>query len=383
MLQNDQGFSLIELIVVMGMFVIVIALTGNAFDLVVSKTAQQSKVAESNIEGVLGLEIMRKDIASAGFGLPWSFSKDFSYGEAADTETLAKVYNDNGTPTKIPRAICSGNDLPNGDDMSLLIDGSDYLVVKATTVGLSRPAQLWTYMSYAGLTKPSPVLPHIWPKENLADGDKVIVVRVGLATAFTKMLMVGDDENEFYTQFNKTTGLGAEFEPTEQNISHYIYGVDEGDTLRMPFNRADYYVRRPSDENIPARCAPNTGVLYKATVNHGDGKLTELPLLDCVADMQVVYLLESASDGTIAETDASGVSGLSNEDIRQQLKAVKVFILTHEGGKDRYFTYPSDKIAVGGAGTGREYTLSSENKNYRWKVYFMTVKPENINVATQ
>ncbi len=33
----------------------------------------------------------------------------------------------------------------------------------------------------------------------------------------------------------------------------------------------------------------DTGILYKGTVNHADGLLTELPLLDCVADMQVIF----------------------------------------------------------------------------------------------
>lgn len=376
MLKNQDGFSLVEMIVVMAIFVIVIAITGEAFNLVVKQASQQSKTAESNIEGVLGLEMMRKDIASAGFGLPWSFSGTINYEEANDSmTTMAKFYNDK--PNNVPRAICGGKitSPPTG-----YIQDSDYLVIKASSIGSSQAAQRWTYMNYTGVTKPDTVTPYIWPKENLADGDRVIVIRVGLTSVFSKELVVSG--GSFFTQYNKD-GLPLGFQPTESKIAHYIYGVNSSTDLRMPFNRADYYVRIPGSADLPTRCAPNTGVLYKATVNHGDGGLNELPLLDCVADMQVVYLLDTTSNGTMFETGS--LDGLSAQEIREQLKAVKVFILTHEGGKDRYYTYPNTTIAVGPPGTGENFNLSTivDYKHYRWKVYFLTVKPENVNIATQ
>jgi len=67
------------------------------------------------------------------------------------------------------------------------------------------------------------------------------------------------------------------------------------------------------------------------------------------------------------------------------LKAVKVFVLTHEGGRDRHYSYPNSTIAVGPSGIGRNFNLTSiaDYTNYRWKVYFLTAKPENLNIATQ
>ncbi|MDD2319562.1 MAG: PilW family protein [Geobacteraceae bacterium] len=376
MLRNKSGFSLVELIVVMAIFVIVIAITGEAFQQVVKQASQQSKTAESNIEGVLGLEIMRKDIASAGFGLPWSFSGTINYNEAVGA--IAAGYND--APTNVPRAICGGSvgDTPPTG----YVAQSDYLVIKASNIGMSEAAQRWTYMDYTGVTKPPTVKPYTWPKENLENGNRVTVIRVGLTSVFTKELVVVG--GSFFTQYNND-GLPDGFQPTESRIAHYIYGVDPSVDLRMPFNRADYFVQDPGAAERPARCAPNTGVLYKATVSHADGTLTTLPLLDCVADMQVVYLLDTTSNGTMTEID--DISDLSPQQIREQLKAVKVYILTHEGGKDRYYSYPNATIDVGPAGSGRNFNLSTgigaEYKQYRWKVYFMTVKPENVNIATQ
>ena len=71
MQKNNNGFTLVELIVVIGIFVVVIAITGKGLNAVLKHVSLQSKIAEGNIEGVLGLEMMRRDISSAGFGLPW------------------------------------------------------------------------------------------------------------------------------------------------------------------------------------------------------------------------------------------------------------------------------------------------------------------------
>jgi hypothetical protein len=172
----------------------------------------------------------------------------------------------------------------------------------------------------------------------------------------------------------------------------------------MPFNRADYYVRIPANTEtvkIPNRCAPNTGILFKTLVSQADGTLAanELPLLDCVADMQVVYSLYSPLNGVVTDTDTlidtTTLLPLTAADIRTQLKSIQVYVLTHEMGKDTSFVYPNQYIAVGpsadgiNTGSGRKFDLStltpglSDWQNYRWKVYRMLVNPTNINISTE
>ena len=96
----------------------------------------------------------------------------------------------------------------------------------------------------------------------------------------------------FYTPFNDT---GTAFVPAEPYSANIIYGIDNVQPVR-PFNRADYYIDNAS---VPQHCAPNTGVLVKAVVAHDAAGTTPtlLPLLDCVADMQVVYGLDNNADG--------------------------------------------------------------------------------------
>jgi hypothetical protein len=390
---NNLGFSLAELIVVMAMFVVIIAVTGDTFNRIMSHSSVQSKSAASNIEGIVSLEMMRKDLASTGFGLPWSFDVPITYREvnpgAGAREAIAAGYN--GTPdtenqTTVPAALSGGNNITLGDSTKLM-EGSDYLVIRATSIGSSAAAQRWSFMNYTSMSKPPTVSPQSWTKDNLADSDWVVVLKIGLSSSFSKELVT--DSGSFTTQYNNLSG----YEPDESKITNYIYGVSDGSEPRMPFNRADYYVRipTPTDTNrLPQRCAPNTGILYKALVDQSNGTVSspgsELPLLDCVADMQVVYVLDSSSNGQTTETDS--LAGLSAKDIRDQLKSIQVYILTHEGGKDSFYTYPNNKIAVGPSsdgltsGVGRSFDLSTAIgpgwERYRWKIFRFSVNPTNL-----
>lgn len=375
-MQNTKGFTLIEMIVVMAIFVTVLAVAGRAFNVVLQNATIQSKTAETSIEGVLGLEMMRKDVACAGFGLPWSFEgvSSINYDEVVAAEVIASQFN--STPN-IPLAVAAGNNLAPGD-RNLLLDGTDYLVIRASNIGLSEAAQRWTYMYFSGTVKPDPVPAVVWPKNNLNPDDRVIVLRTDTTEGFTKEMLIRN--GGFSTTFSSLSS----FEPTEPSVIHYIFGVDDGD-LRMPFNRADYFVRFPGAANMPDRCAPNTGTLFKATVNHVGGRLRTMPLLDCVADLQIVYQLESTDSGSMTSTDV--LTGLTPQDIREQLKSMEVYILTHEGGRDRNVNYPNQNIQVGPAGIGRDYnlqtTIGDAYRDYRWMVYQISVKFSNLAPSLQ
>ncbi|MBI1811031.1 MAG: hypothetical protein HYR78_03715 [Nitrospirae bacterium] len=166
----------------------------------------------------------------------------------------------------------------------------------------------------------------------------------------------------------------------------------------MPFNRTDYYVRRPAGNAMPSQCAQNTGVLYKATVNHGDGNLTEFPLVDCVADFQVVFRLDMDEDGTIgtsANADGSTVSSSEGANVatvqatladaallRQRLKEIRIYIIAHEGQLDATYTSASTITMddIGGIGAFKVFDFAALgiSRNYRWKLYTLVVTPTNL-----
>jgi hypothetical protein len=200
-------------------------------------------------------------------------------------------------------------------------------------------------------------------------------------TGFNKELIM--DGANFYTTYS-TSAFPAAYSPTASTTRFVIYGVDPDTNLRMPFNRADYYISRPT--TISQVCAPNTGILYKATVNQSNGALNADPLIDCVADMQVIYRLDTNNDGTI-DSGVDSISGLTAQQIREQVREVRVYILSHEGQSDKAFRYqptPTNPhlVTVGEFGLGRTFNLSSMIgtgwENYRWKVSTLVVKPRNL-----
>jgi len=393
MLKNTYGFSLLELIVVMAIFVVVIGITGDAFNKLLSQSHIQGRSAQGQIAGIAGLEMLRRDLMYAGYGIPWSFQNSIIYQEAAVSAadsviaaSLASDYND--SPGNAPRGIVSGNSLP----VTKTVNGSDYLVVKSALVANNSTVQKWTYINY---TSPVKTGPHIWANnaDNLSSTDKVLVIYPTYDSAgnFDRQLIMSS--GNFSTTFNISAGSDFmnNFRPGAAYDTYYVYGIDPA-TVRMPFNRADYFIEKT---NVPQRCAPNTGVLYKGIISQTNGSIppqNKLPLLDCVADMQVVYDFGSGSTDDLnalpGVTPPAGVATV--KDIRQNVRGIKVYILTHEGGKDRSYTYPknppNNTIKVGEVGVGRDFPLGDavigtpDWQNYRWKVYVLSVEPKNLSL---
>ena len=394
--KKEAGFSLVELMITMVVFVFFIVAASQVFTGLLTQFKQQSKLAETNIEGIVGLEMLRQDVEHAGYGLPW-------YGLIAYSESATNPYGFNdSTTTAAPRAMLSENSATFTGPNSIF-DGSDYLVIKAVNVGRNDACNKWTNLKAAPFT--SPFNPREWTPaltppqgEDLAPTDRVIVLRPGSTDANGRTLVVDTSSSSFSTTFSSITS--SPWPPTDLTETRIVYGIkpigSPASNPRMPFNRADYVVRRFDSvgTNItPGRCAPNTGVLEKAVVNHGDGAFSYLPLLDCVADMQVIYALDNNEDGDFedgAGTPADGYSDdittapltLTAQQIRTRVKQVRVYILAHEGQRDVNHTYPTNPLTVGEFGLGRSFNFVTAGitnwQNYRWKIYTIVLKPTNL-----
>ncbi len=387
--KREEGFSLIELLIAMTVFVLIIAASSSIFTGLLNQFKQQSKIAETSVEGIIGLEMLRRDLEHAGYGLPWVIPAGVTYQEAISG------FNDSPNP---PRAIVSGND--SGLNLSATAGGSDYLAIKSVNVARNDACERWTI-----LKSTTPHNPRIWTNalgqpslENLDNGDgsanpQVIVLALGSTTTAQRELIANGAT--FFTTYTSVTA--SPWQSTDPFETHIVYGVDQNPNLRMPFNRADYFIEVEPNEDVPDRCAPNTGVLVKATVNHdATGSLTNLPLFDCVADFQVIYGFDIDGDGqagTNSNADGSLISSsegatiatvqntlLNAADLRNQLREIRVYILAHEGQRDRNYTFPNNTITVGEFGLGRVFDLSASPnfQNYRWRLYTLIVKPNNL-----
>jgi Tfp pilus assembly protein PilW len=141
MIKREDGFTLLELMITMIMFIIVIASVSSIFLGLVNQFKQQSKIAETSLEGLTGLEILRQDLEQTGYGLPQNVT-GIADGDGdgnlwdelpnyLEATGAASAYND--APQNAPRAIFSGNNIG--------FNNSDYLVIKSTMSQEMMPAR--------------------------------------------------------------------------------------------------------------------------------------------------------------------------------------------------------------------------------------------------
>ncbi len=361
MIRQKSGFTLPELMITLLMTGMILAAASSAFIGLLGQSRTQGKIAESN-ESMIGLDILRRDIENAGYGLAWDNLPNYS-------ESGANIFLLNDAPAGTPRAILTQDNVGSYSAPNDIFNGSDYLVIKAVNVARNDTCEKWTYVRQGNVVR-------VWTpaNENLANGDRVIVLSP--RDKDTRPLVTNGAT--FYTTFNNNLADSA-FTPLDENDTFTVYGISgAGSVPQRPFNRADYFIALPTaPETLPSRCAPNTGILYKATMNHdAPGTLDPQALLDCVADMQVIFGLDTAGNGAVSSY-SNNIAGLTAQQIRTQVKEVRVYILTHEGERDRTFTYPSNAITVGEFGLGHTVNLGT-NMNYRWKVYRLIEKPFNL-----
>jgi len=415
-LKSNNGFSLLEVIIALGLFVVVLAITSKTMNTIMTQGFKVEHSEESNIEGVIGLEMLRHDIAQAGFGLFTDDSSIPAYVEA--TSAPASTYND---ASNVPRAVVAGDNLN-----SPVLQGTDYLALKATTLGeastlgRAHASQLWTYVTDDGIPKQ-------WNGGHVfADNtDRVIVLdqaydkSVGLVVR--KLVMQSSDNYAVAYNSGGSSYFRGMDDATYENIftpatnkRFYLYGITTAAAgkfgLSAPFNRTDYYVQRivGGEGGVPASCSPATGVLYKGVMPHAaaGGSLIakRIPVMDCVANMQVVLgwnmqvspersnaidVLSNA-DGTATATAANGSnpSGLTvaaimanPAEVRTRLRQVKVYILAQDGQVDRNFTNTNTALPMGdeGALVGIVDLTQANMLHYRWKLYRVVVRPRNLN----
>lgn len=389
MIRKQAGFTLVELMITMVIFLFAIAAASTMFTGLLTQFKQQSKIAESNIEGMIGLEIFRYDLEQAGYGLPWFVYDGANNVEDAWTdlvnynEATADTYNDgapasaNPVPANVvraPRAIVIGDDTE--------LNGSDRIVIKATNIGVNDAAPKWTYIANRGAAnylRDWSTITH----EKFASTDRVIVIKPEFGTRQRFLVTTGG--GVFFTQMSDLPSFGAggtntSFEPvTDTFNAHIAYGINNGSAPRVPFNRADYYVPAVP-ASLPTRCEPSTSVLYKAVLNYADGNVINYPLVDCVLDMQVVVRLDTGA--------ATNVDGMTAENIRGRVREIRIYIVVQEGQRDLTYNFttidpiacpgPGQRLCINDPDLGLVKNIQITNLNYRWKLYTLAITPFNL-----
>ena len=363
---DRKGFSLIEVMVAIAILGFIMAMNSQLLERMVLGQRKQVVVVTNQFESSLGLEMLRSDVSNAGFGLADEFSSTPSnYSEAGASP--ASTFNN--TPG-VPMAIQHSNNVA----VSGYIQNSDYLIIRSPAVGMQSASGKWSNITSTTV--------HFWNDINLdlTTSDYMIIIKPRTqAGGNSKLIVSGGVYAIKYP--GQGVDVDANFRPNASEGERFLaFGM--GTTLpTMPFNRADYYVGIPASAN--PNCAPNTGVLYKEVI--GDAKY---PLIDCVANMQVVFRLDTNMDG-IPDQTVNSISGLSAYDIKLQVKEVSIYILAHEGMKDSSFksdiSNPTAYLVGPTAALGTTVNLAGLDtssadawKQYRWNTYKLVIKPKSF-----
>jgi len=389
--QEESGFSLVELLIYMGLLGILMTMVFSSFTPVMRSSSRQSRIAETKIETAVGLDILQGDLDHAGFGLPWTFPK----GGATPSPYLE------------PAAPAAMNDFPNipravlSEDVSAKsLNGSDYLSIKALNVATNDASQKWGVLGRNAARDPA--VQTLSNSAAFIGTDRVIVIRPQASLSEPRQLVLDGSSYVARPTSLDLTPYAPPPTPFDPNGEKYlVYGIDDKTDPRRPFNRTDYYINAAG---VTGHCAPGTGTLVKATLNHADNNFTIMPIVDCVADFQVVYYLDTdGNGGWDTRANASGLASLTAKQIREQVKAIRCYLLTHEGGVDPTYTHPNpnknvgeiDQVVVNALPTkdpdstaggvllaGRAFALNTNIgatwANYRWKVYSIAVSPKNF-----
>lgn len=366
---NSKGMTLIELLIALVVVVVVLAAAFLSFSRLFQGFKSQTKVSETHISSLIGFELLRKDIEMAGFGVPYNCT-GITFSEAASSPE--STYNENGTEV---HPFTVGNNAGSGS--------SDYLVVRSAFNPEDEETLKWAYFIANGSAI----------NNNTSSPCNAITLQQGGSGNFSEHtnVVVEDGESDLRNIMKRGTGADSwKFyiksgtldkcpdNAPDENRFYLVYGLDKDtDTspnVRMPFNRVDYFIAKPSSGSMPTKCESTSYELYRAQLRHSDGKLNKQPILDCVKDFQVAFYVVDNSSSTWQEAPP-----YSAADQKHKIKEVRLFILYQEGQKER--TQVSNATLTLGdndTGTLSSFSPTGDEVYYHWRVKEISVKPMNL-----
>lgn len=236
--QSNTGMTLIEILIT---FVIVLVVLAAAYSLFKNITIKHKTIiskSSSQLQTNISLELLRKDIELAGFGLPW-----YLEGTLNSTNEPSKFFGSFDADPYYPRGIILGN----GEG----VNNSDVLIIKSSIANIDKKtSRKFGVLFYDGS----------WKVEQL--GGKTF-------TSQDRCVVISPTTHAAYTyNTNYCTPCNSVPSDLTTSLSRYsvylLFGITDN-SCSFPYNRVDYFLKKPSDPNdFPERCNNATYIFLQS-----------------------------------------------------------------------------------------------------------------------
>ena len=346
---KSRGFSLVELLIFIGIFSILGAMTVRVFNVTIHGVKNESFTSQSRIDNVTGIQLLRMDLELAGFGI------------ALDNGVDPVVSWDATNNILVIRSTAN-----NSNDKSLGWVVFDCTAGAALSASVAHDARQYTNNAHPSYT------PHMV----LLDADKNFVnhSRFGTGTCPANSTYLGFPVDPLplgglYTAPPSTTNDGCSSASGTRQFCHSVtYSLSATQTL--------------------TNCAPGTRNLLR----------NNMPVLSCVADFEVSFdrdlnqndILENNEFGLASLTTPAGTAPTDKptanavERIPFHLKNINVNIAQQVGRMDTGHNMTVNTASLFANGwliDGVTYNppgaanLNPVRSNYRWKFFRVNGKP--------
>ncbi len=321
---NKKGFTITELLVTLFIIGIVLSAAYITYIRLLKGFKSEKEKIASQIENLVGLEILRLDLEHIGYGIP--------------KEETKKLIEWDGSKLILRSTLNNTNKSTLG-----------YLVGKCTSSQIN--------ITYDG--------------------------REDKTNNYVTILQ--DDKSFFDKGTISSNIINSSKSCTSGNIyiafpvRKKVYNGSSNDCQKGLCERITYSL---TDSNLPDRCNVNTKKLIRRV---GRGNTGGETVLSCIADWKITFDIDKNSDGKIdsSEENLDDYSLLSdNTTIRKKLKLINVYMLVQEGRYDPNFEYSNN---IKNCGSDKcvsidniELKLPTDYNHYRWKVLKISVKPMDL-----
>lgn len=148
-MNRQRGMTMVELMVSLAIAMLIIGAATTGYIKLLRTNKTHSKLSQSYMANLIGLELLRYDVEMAGFGLPVSLTAGVTYTEAAaqGANNPQPPYNPadvalNDSTANAPRAFAQLNNAG--------LNGSDVLSIKSTAANNSPTSRKWSMIINGG-----------------------------------------------------------------------------------------------------------------------------------------------------------------------------------------------------------------------------------------